>query len=410
MILYPKLRHPLDITLHTEGTEPNRESYLVFRCPLGLVRPSVLVSAIGPVISQFTGEHSIDEIASALSHLGATRQLISDLVRLCDDNLLLDSPRFQEQLQATLEAFRNDPIRPPAHAGLTYPHERVQLEHLIASYLNPHQGLHTSPLIGLMVPHIDFSRGGQTYGVGYSALRSTYPDVIILLGTAHQASRHLFHLTTKDFALPFRTFVNDSDSTHLLANHYGRARSFEDEFLHKHEHSLELQLPFLHTSVGTSAKIVPILIGSFHSFILAGRYPDESEPYQSFIGALQEMCRSILRRGESFLLLAGVDMAHCGMAFGEKSPLTAEDLQIIEQRDTQYLSSIQRRDPRGIFEHIAEDRDARRICGFPTMYLMLDLLNILQPSGTPSILDYRQAFDPKTDTCVTFGAASFPLA
>jgi hypothetical protein len=48
------------------------------------------------------------------------------------------------------------------------------------------------------------------------------------------------------------------------------------------------------------------------------------------------------------------------------------------------------------------------MCGFPTMYLLLDLLNTLQLGGSPNLLDYQLTFDPSSDTCVTFGAASFP--
>jgi AmmeMemoRadiSam system protein B len=410
-MLFPKLRNHLDVTIHTEGQGPETESFLVFRCPFGIIKPVVFTTTIGPIISRFTGEASVDEIANTLAPMGATRQLVADVAQLCDENLLLESPRFFEQRHAILEAFRLDPVRRAAHAGGAYPAEKEQLEALVSSYLNHNQSttaqLVTPPLCALMVPHIDFRRGGTTYGIGYSALKNSQPDVVILVGTAHQASPHLFHLTTKDFALPFQTFRNDAASTALLAHHYGAERSFADEFLHKHEHSLELQLPFLHASLPKTPSIVPILVGSFYPFIREQRLPSESEPYQTFLGALVELCRTISARGESFLLLAGVDMAHRGMAFGDPAPLTPADLEAIRFRDSQYLSHIAARDPKGLFAHIAEDQDAGRMCGFPTMYLLLDLLNTLQLGDSPALLDYQLAFDPASDTCVTFGAAAF---
>lgn len=412
-MLFPKLRTHLDVTIHTEGLGAEQQSYLVFRCPFGIIKPVVFTTTIGPIISRFTGEASVDEIATTLAPMGATRQLVADVVQLCDENLLLESPRFFDQRHAILEAFRLDPVRRAAHAGAAYPAEKEELEALVNSYLTDDYAPSASPafpppLCALMVPHIDFRRGGTTYGIGYSALKNSNPDVVILLGTAHQASSHLFHLTTKDFALPFRTFRNDAASTALLAHHYGAERSFADEFLHKHEHSLELQLPFLHASLVTTPKIVPILVGSFYPFIREGRLPGEAEPYQTFLGALGELCRSIQARGESFLLLAGVDMAHRGMAFGDPAPLSPADLDAIRSRDAQYLSHITARDPKGLFAHIAEDLDAGRMCGFPTMYLLLDLLNTLALSAPPTLLDYQLAFDPASDTCVTFGAAAFP--
>jgi hypothetical protein len=417
-MLFPKLRNHLDVTIHTEGQGAEKESFLVFRCPFGIIKPVVFNATIAPIISRFNGEVSVDDIAATLAPMGATRQLVADVAQLCDENLLLESSRFFEQRHAILEAFRLDPIRRAAHAGAAYPAEREDLEALVNSYLNLGESSGTQslatqsttppPLCALMVPHIDFRRGGTTYGIGYSALKNSQPNVVILLGTAHQASPHLFHLTTKDFALPFRTFRNDAASTALLAHHYGAERSFADEFLHKHEHSLELQLPFLHASIAATPTIVPVLVGSFYPFIREQRLPSESEPYQTFLGALVELCRTIAARGESFLLLAGVDMAHRGMAFGDPAPLTPADLEAIKLRDSQYLSHIAARDPRALFSHIVEDQDAGRMCGFPTMYLLLDLLNTLQLGGSPNLLDYQLTFDPSSDTCVTFGAASFP--
>lgn len=409
-LLFPKLRYPLDITIHTEGTQPTAESYIIFRCPVGIVQPYVLTASVGPIVARFTGTLSIDEIAHELAPLGATRQLVADVVSVLDEHLLLESPRFFERFHTTVEEFRAATVRQPAHAGGAYPQESAALDALIHSFMTPKSDAPPPPLVGLMVPHIDYRRGGSSYGIGYSALRSTRPDVIVLLGTAHQASRHLFHLTKKDFSSPTRFFANDTSSSQFLAQQYGVERSFEDEFLHKHEHSLELQLPFLSASITSPTQIVPILVGSFHQFVREGRYPSEYEPYQTFVGALEELCIAIRREGRSLLLVAGVDMAHCGMAFGDQSPLSEADREMIRQRDAQYLGCIRERNLQALFSHVAEDLDARRLCGFPTMYLMTDLLNRLGVSTTPSILDYQVAFDPTSDTCVTFGAASFPLS
>lgn len=376
---------------------------------MGIVPPYVVTGSVGPIVARFNGKLSIDEIAQELAPLGATRQLVSDVARALDEHLMLESSPFFERFQTVVNEFRAATVRQPAHAGGAYPIDTAELSTLVDSCMAPEPTSPLPPLLAIMVPHIDYRRGGSSYGIGYSALRSTRPDLIIVIGTAHQASRHLFHLTSKDFASPGRIFTNDAASTRFLASQYGFERSFGDEFLHKHEHSLELQLPFLRASIPSDSQIVPILIGSFHQFVRAGRHPSEYEPYQTFVGALEELYRSVRKEGRSIVFVAGVDIAHCGMAFGDPSPLSEADLATIRDRDAQYLFSIRDRDVNRLFAHVEEDQDARRICGFPTMYLMTDLLNRLQAPGTPQILDYQMAFDPQSDTCVTFGAASFPV-
>jgi len=186
-----------------------------------------------------------------------------------------------------------------------------------------------------------------------------------------------------------------------IASRYGIERAFADQYLHRREHSLELQLPFLST-VKPQAKVVPILVGSFHQMIEEGRYPHENEAYESFAGSLTEALRDRTSRGERIAFIAGVDMAHVGRSFGDPGALSPERMRSIRSRDEEYLRSIELGDHRALFDHIAEDLDARRICGFPTMYLVLD---VLRRSGIPTSCDvvaYDQAVDYESDCAVTF--------
>ena len=62
--------------------------------------------------------------------------------------------------------------------------------------------------------------------------------------TSHFGGESLFQLSGKDFASPLGTFPAARAVIEDLSTAYGKERSFRDEFLHKREHSLELQLPF----------------------------------------------------------------------------------------------------------------------------------------------------------------------
>jgi len=257
----------------------------------------------------------------------------------------------------------------------------------------------------LVAPHIDYRRGGACYGAIYPRLTESRADTYILIGTAHQYSRGIFHLCAKDFQSPLGTHPCDQSFITELANRFGLKRSFADQYLHRREHSLELQLPFL-SAVQPSSTVVPILVGSYHPMLEAMRYPQEWEEYETFAGALTEIIKERTRRGEKIAFLAGVDMAHIGRSFGDEGNLSPERMREIGYRDQQYLRAIEECDHKALFDHIAQDQDARRICGFPTMYLVLDVLNRLGSKPEVDVVGYDQAVDYQSDCAVTFAGVA----
>ncbi len=412
-LLFPRLRDNLDISFHRFEDIPDQE-FIVFRCPLGLLsQPFVLNRNIGPLLAMFDGKRSVNEIVAQHAKVGATYPLVNELVQLLNQNHLLETDLYRAHRDSSFRQFLDNPIRPPALAGRAYPAAPMELSKQIQGFVpdSPPRIPLSAELTALMVPHIDYHRGGAAYGVGYNEYRSRSLDCIILLGTAHQASPYLFHLTRKDFSSPLGTLKNDHSFTDSLANRYGIVRSYADEYLHRQEHSLELQLPFLCSQLqhGKLPQIVPILVGSFHPYIQQERAPQESGEYQDFAGSLSELVSSRVREGQSVHFLAGVDMAHVGTAFGDPKPLTPDYLEYVRARDLLYLNLLIQRDPQPLFQHIAEDGDARRICGFPTMYTVLDVLNRIKSSCKAHLLDYQQAVDSHTDTCVTFGVMAFSV-
>jgi predicted class III extradiol MEMO1 family dioxygenase len=91
-----------------------------------------------------------------------------------------------------------------------------------------------------------------------------------------------------------------------------------------------------------------------------------------------------------------------GQYFGDKEKLTPKLMEQIAERDRQYLELIEKQDKAGLFAHIAEDGDARKICGYPSVYLLLDILENLKIKSTITCIDYQQAVNYKNDCAVTF--------
>ncbi|MBN8550196.1 MAG: AmmeMemoRadiSam system protein B [Deltaproteobacteria bacterium] len=405
---YPKLRYPVDMRLERlEGQE-----VLLLTCPLGIApTPLCLVPAVGPIIAAFEGHRSIDEITQQFSPYGIKQELIRELAALLDKHLFLAGPNFAAAEQSQKNTFRTSTTRPAALAGSGYPSIPEELAREIDGYLSiPQQQISVASgkMLGLVSPHIDYRRGGVAYGITYNQLRGEDHDLYIVIGTSHQYSKRKFHLTRKNFPTPLGVLPTDHEFVDGLALRYGIERSYADEFLHRREHSLELQLPFIHR-ITTRPRMVPILVGGFHEMVLAGKYPEQFEEYDAFASALTEGLKERLGTGQRICIIAGVDMAHVGQSFGDEKKLTPEFMEEVRRRDLQYLDTIKERAKHRMFAHIAEDEDARRICGFPTMYTVLDVLERLGIPFETRQFDYRQAVDYQRECAVTFAGLGLYL-
>jgi len=399
----PAIRWPVEIRHESF----DNQEVILFTCPLGLAeKPLGLMSIVAPILARFDGTASVQEIANQFSAQGATLELVLELAKLLDDHLFLDTPKFRAVLDKDKGEFAQRDSRAASLAGLGYPSKPEQLADQIEKYLAEVKSpLVREPgqLLTLITPHIDYPRGSQTYANGYRYLRGESPDLVVLIGTSHQYSEDLFHLTLKDFETPFGALNNAREFTGELAKLYGRERSFRDEYLHKREHSLELQAPFLKYFL-PEVKIIPVLVGGFHGYLQGEVMPQGREEYETFAQAFLELLVRYRKGGSKILFVAGVDMAHVGANFGDPFELTPQLMEQIAKKDKRYLEYVQQGRKDQLWDHIAADMDRRRICGFSTLYLVLDLLERMQISFSSQLMEYRQAVDSKRECGVTFAS------
>jgi hypothetical protein len=383
---------------------------LILSCPLQLTdQPLALISGVGPILAELNGQKSFQEILASFSDYGLTHARMLELLELLDEHLFLHSPSFEKLKSQEIESFRLSKVRSAALAGVCYPASRDKLQIAIEQWWqasksrNELRSTHASHLTLLKSPHIDYERGHVGYTAAYQALEPNQHDLVILAGTAHQYSNHLFHCTTKHFETPLGEVICDIDFASQLCELYGKERALADEYLHKREHSLELQLPF-YKYRQTESPIVPILVGSFHQFIADERSPQDYEAYDSFASALSTLLRHRIEQGQRIGFVAGVDMAHMGRYFGDSFKLTPAITDTVAERDSTYLDCVANLSKEALFAHIAEDDDARRICGFPTMYLLLDVIERLGIKATAKRLAYHQALSTEQQCLVSFAA------
>ena len=364
------------------------------------------------IISHFDGSHSVVDIQTEfLRRFGEMlyREKVQEIIDQLDENFLLENERFRLAEQKILEDFRNSPVRVSALAGESYEEDGEQLKMTVESYFRDPEGPGwpcaapgPSRLVGAVSPHIDYRRGGPCYAWAHRAILESSPaDLFVVLGTAHSATRQPFALTRKDFQTPWGRV--ETDREFLSAVETGCPVDFyEDEFVHKTEHSIELQLVFLRAlwSRKDPFQIVPILCGSFQEAILNGTGPMDLPGVAPFIAALRKAADQTKKK---VCFLASADLAHVGLRFGDPEPPNRLSLQTLAEEDRQLLAYAERIDGEGFFRVLAREKDRRRVCGLSSIYVLLSMLEGAQGK----LLKYNQAHDPATQSAVSFASLAF---
>jgi MEMO1 family protein len=400
---YPRLR-----SIEAFPTVHQGRELLCLRDPTGYTDGAVFVPhQLAAILRLCDGRHSLLDIQASISReFGELlfREQLLGILRPLDEALLLESPRFAAHASAIREEFRRTSRRPARLAGRSYAEEPTDLRQELDGYFGTEDGPGDRPasaeagrLTGLVVPHIDFARGGPCYAWGYRELAGAGPvDRWIVLGTVHAPIARPFALTRKDFETPLGLVETDRAVVEGLLRRVG-ADYLEDEFAHRGEHSIEFQAVWLRHVLPTDApvRILPILCGSFQRWVEDGGGPGGDAELGRFLEALGE---SAAEAGGRTVVIASADLAHVGPQFGDELPVSQGRLREVEAADLAMLRSVEAGDPEAFFQSVARDRDRRNICGLPPIYALLRLVG----QGQGRLLRYGQWPDP--DGTVTFAA------
>lgn len=311
---------------------------------------------------------------------------VREVVRFLDENFLLDNNRFRAEMLRRITRFREAVVREPSALANV---ERSDIE----VWLRPRSGPAPRALI---VPHIDYRRGAEVYAAGYSSWRGrSRPARVVLLGTSHALGAHYFALTRKSFRTSLGLVPCDTGFVDRLSGAL-KHPLFVDEFVHKDEHSIELQLPWLQVIFG-DVPIVPVICGSLQT--VRGNSPRQEAEIENFVELLAATVRG--EAGET-LFLAAADLSHMGDYYGDPKTPELE----IEAADCALLELAASLDAEGVFRGIRRDDNPRRICGGAPIYV---LLRVLAATGGASgrLLQYRRCVDLGGRRMVSVAAVAF---
>ncbi|HEX4146019.1 MAG TPA: AmmeMemoRadiSam system protein B [Pirellulales bacterium] len=426
-VLRPRLRDVESFPVNRSGGEV----LFALRDPDGFAGSIVIPYPAAVLASLMNGDRTLAEIQEQFHRQFGQPVPLEDLEKLVaqlDERLFLENERFRLRWKLEVEQYLNSKVRPAIHAGGAYAAQpEPLLKQLDALFLPPAgPGLPASlgqpagrrasgsRLLGVLSPHIDLRRGGPAFAWAYQRLvDESDADLFVIFGTAHSPMRYLFSALRKHFDTPLGTVETDLAFVNRLSANLKELPGgadvdlFASDLAHRNEHSIEFQVLFLQYLLGGRRpfKIVPILTGSFHSFIAQGRQPRTDAVVSAFSEAMRQTAAQhcTAETGGRVGYISGGDLAHIGQRFGDRKLLDRDRLDAQSASDLRLLDAACRADATALFDEIAREKDANRICGLSPTYTMLE---VMQPRRG-ELLKYGQAVEPDGTSCVSFGSAAF---
>jgi AmmeMemoRadiSam system protein B len=408
------------------------KQFVALRDPAMLVSQSMVINPQAlNLIQQFQGEHTIEEIASKFlpaerlpegadrsEHLRRLGAEITKLASTMDSYGLLWGPTFTgfearrtEQLQkhgafplqasGSLVALARE--NDPEHAEM--PEEPAEQEawacglatDQLATWLEETEDpeFDVAP-IGIVVPHLDYARGGELSAAAYRAwVDQPAPDRVVVLGTNHFGMGDGVVASPYNFQTPLGHVSADENVWTALHAKLGD-RLYKDQLDLVPEHSIELHLPWIQHLFGD----VPVV---------AALIPDPLTPpieddggrvtAAEFTTALKDVLQE---QGGLTYFIASADLSHVGPQFGEPKPIDDQRREEVERIDRELIGHYLANDGASFIEAMEWSKNATRWCSIGNMCAVADL------AGADEIefIDYRQACDEKGTGLVSAAAVA----
>ena len=266
-------------------------------------------------------------------------------------------------------------VRYPVVAGQFYTGDAgrlaEQVDHFLKVGAPKAKGLE-GKAIALIAPHAGYAYSGRCAGVAYAAVKGKSFQRVIVLAVNHRGPRFRGGsiLQVDAYKTPLGDVPLDKDACRLLLE----SELFASRpLVHRREHSLEVQLPFLQRAVG-EFRLVPIVVGE----------GDEA----TFTAMAAELAKVT---DDRTLVVGSCDFTHYGRGFGF-APFTSKVRENIEQLDKGAIAFAEKRDMAGWWGYIQRKRAT--ICGRCTVAV---LLAMLPEKATGKLLNYYTSGDATAD-------------
>jgi len=264
-------------------------------------------------------------------------------------------------------------LRLPAVAGRFYPDNPEELTTLVREYAKPQPDKIPARVKACLVPHAGYRFSGHVAGAVFS--RIAVPRKILILGVRHfPRGEPVAIISSGAWRTPLGDALVDETLAAALKNECPILR--EDALAHSREHSLEVQLPFLHI-LSPGFSFVPVALGTV-------RFDD--------LVAVGEALARVLAANPEALLLTTSDLNHY------------EDDATTRLKDRKAIDQILALDPRGLYSTCTNENIS--MCGLGPAVAMLTALRALGANHA-ELVRHATSADVSGDTTNVVGYAGF---
>lgn len=223
-------------------------------------------------------------------------------------------------------------MRACAVAGMFYPREPSHLEQLLGKFFSGTIPVSGNPL-GVVSPHAGYIYSGQVAADSFAALGTEFSGTLVIIGPSHRG-----YMTCAS-EVPWETPLGIVDTDTELV----RAIDVEiDEFSHRDEHSIEVQVPFIRYRF-PRARIAPVMMGE--------------QDYPGAIRLGEKIAHAIRQTKRDVRIVASSDFSH----YVPEEKAKSDDLYAIE--------ALKNLDTKEFYRRIAERRVTA--CGYGPITAMV---------------------------------------
>jgi MEMO1 family protein len=204
-------------------------------------------------------------------------------------------------------------MRTCAVAGTFYPRDPSHLEQLLEKYFSAGQDPLDSK--GIVSPHAGYVYSGEVAARAFSTISPDFSGTFVVIGPSHRG--YLNCVSKVPWETPLGVVDNDTEFVEALDME-------TDEFSHRDEHSLEVQMPFIKYRF-PRARIAPVMMGQ--------------QDYPSAMRLAEKIGAAIHLTHRDVRIVASSDFSH----YVPEGTAKKNDLYAIEPLNTLNTSEFYRR-------------------------------------------------------------------
>ena len=270
-------------------------------------------------------------------------------------------------------------VRQPAVAGRFYPAERRACEQAIAA-AQASRGPRQTPtglVMGGIAPHAGWTFCAPTIARVFAALPGEpQADCLVHFGAVHVAGVDRAAVAIAGaWQTPLGTIAVDEELSRALVDEHSDL-FIADDRPHAHEHSLEVQVPFVQAMLGAGVRILPIM----------------ARPNEQAIDVGNAAAAVCARLGRRALCVGSTDLTHYGKNSYGWAPQGSghEALRWVrEQNDRRMIDLMLNMDAERI---VPEARERRNACGAGAVAATIAFCRAIGATRGV-LLDYTTSYD-----------------